>query len=101
MVKNIGLDIFVIGPDLVAAEYIDFHGKTLGGRRQMSDQESHILINLGMVGQVAFDIGTKDADIGLTPAVRHRAAIKIMLLVIEVNLFLFFLKILFEQAKFV
>ena len=100
MVKNIGLDGFIIGPGLVPAEHIDLNGEPLGGRRQMPHQERHILADLSMIGQVSLEVGAKDADIGLPTAVRHRGVIKMMLPVVKVDLFLFLLKILFQQLEF-
>lgn len=69
MVKDICLDCFVIGPDLVVAKDIDLDWQAILGRFKMSDKESHALMDFGMIFQVGNDISPKDTNVGLAPAV--------------------------------
>ena len=99
MVKDIGLDCFVVGPYLVVAIDIDLDWQTVLGRLKMSDQESHVLMNFGMIFQVGNDIGPVDADVGLASAVYKLFRIRGVFLIIMAYFIPFFSNIILNLRE--
>ena len=69
MVKNIALNRFVIGPDLVFAKDVDLDRQPLWGGGQLPYEKGHFLTDLRVVFQIGFYIGAEGADIGHAPAI--------------------------------
>ena len=64
MVEDVGLDAFVLLPDLVAREEIDLNGDAVSGRFLLSDNQVHLLIHDRKAAQIAFDVDAVELCIG-------------------------------------
>ena len=88
VVKDVSLDGFIVSPDLVTAEYIDFNGQAMLGRFQVKDKESHVLVDHGVVAKVGNDVCPEYTYIRLSSSVDNHGCVDIVLLVILFNFLL-------------
>jgi len=89
MVKDIRLDCFIIGPDLIIAEHIYLDWQPIGRWFQMPHEEGHLLVNLRVVSKVSSYIGPESADISQVPAINKFGLIHPCSEVMSFDFFLF------------
>jgi len=59
VVEDVRLNRFVIGPDLITAEYVDLDRYAVFGRLQLPNKKCHIPVDLGVIFQIRNHIRPK------------------------------------------
>ncbi len=56
VIEDVRLDVFVVRPDLIVRERVDFYGQSGGGRLPVTHEQGHPVVDLGVVTQVGLDV---------------------------------------------
>ena len=98
VVKNVALDLFVVGPLLVATEGVDLQRHAKLRRLQLSHHHGEVMVQLRVIVEIGLDVGAEDAEVGLLATVHDLASVDVVGLVIFEDVCLFLSDVIFYQS---
>lgn len=69
MVKDVGLDIFVVNPVFDAGKEVEFDWYPFFVWLELAHHAGHIVVYFGVIVEVLLKVGAKDSYVGLAAAV--------------------------------
>ena len=100
MIKYVSLDSFVVCPDLIITEHINFHGQAFGRGLQVSDQKCHMFMDLGVSLEVSNNICPEYTDICLLSPVYQDGSVNVVFLIMSAYFALLVLDVISDQIIF-
>ena len=97
MIDDVGLDQFIILPDLVIAKTKQLHRNTAISRLQISDHHEQVLIDMRIFMQKCICIGSEYPKVRLVLTIDQQGLISFLFFIVRIILLLAMFKVWFNE----
>ena len=97
VVEDVTLDFLVVDPLLVTAESIDLHWHAKLGGLQLSDHHRKVVVQLRVVVDIGFQVGTEDAEVSLLATVHDLRRVDVVGFIVFGDVFFALRDVVFHQ----